>query len=214
MDARPSMPLYVPIARPARGGSTRLQSGGSELVLEATRGGYSLLWLDGREARRYALGLTANGTLGLALRAPRLPVRVVVRDTMALGPGARLRGYVQVPLVPTILWRDVDGEPQLLAEFPRPDLAAEWDDREGTVYRCVSPFHVRYPIPGDEPRATVPVWIGNPTDKVASPAFLPLQLADDDLLERRGGVSTMPRRLRWTGQGLQVVARRRAGVPL
>jgi hypothetical protein len=214
MDARPSMPLYLPIARPARGGSTRVPFGANELVLEATRGGYSLLWLDGKEARRYAVGLTPHGTLGLALRAPRLPVRVIVRDTLALGPGARLRGYVQVPLVPTMLWRDGDGECHRLAEFPRPELAAEWDDREGTVYRCVSPFHVRHPIPGSDPRATVPVWLANQTNQVASPAFLPLQLADDDLLERRGGVSTLPRRLRWNGQGLQVVARRRAEVPL
>lgn len=210
MDARSPLPLYTPLARPARGGSTRVQCGNHELVLEATRGGYSLLWLDGREARRYAVGLAVDGTLGLALRAPRLPVRVIVRDTLALAPHARLRGYVQVPLVPTIVWRDADGDEQLLTEFPRAELAAEWDDREGTVHRCVSPFHVRFPIPGAEPRATVPVWIGNPTERVASPAFVPLQLKDEELLELRGGVAVLPRRLRWNGQVLQASARHQA----
>jgi len=155
MDSNPTMPLQTHLPRPARGGSTRVQFGNKEVVLESTRGGYSLLWLDGREARRLAIGLAADGTLRLALRAPRLPVRVAVRDTVTLAPRSRLRGYVQVPLVPTILWHDDNSEPQLLAEFPRADLAAEWDDREGTFYRCVSPLHVRYPIPGAEPRATV-----------------------------------------------------------
>lgn len=208
------MPLQTPLARPRRGASTRVQFGNKEVVLEATRGGYSLVWLDGREARRFAVGLTARGTLHLALRAPRLPVRVVARDTLTLAPGARLRGYVQVPLVPTIVWQDTDTEPQLLAEFPRPELAAEWDDREGTIYRCVSSFHVRYPIPGSDPRATVPVWLGNPGGTVACPAFVPLLILDEELHERRGGVAILPRRLRWNGQNLQPAPRRRAEVAL
>ncbi len=214
MDSNPTMPLQTHLPRPARGGSTRVQFGNKEVVLESTRGGYSLLWLDGREARRLAIGLAADGTLRLALRAPRLPVRVAVRDTVTLAPRSRLRGYVQVPLVPTILWHDDNSEPQLLAEFPRADLAAEWDDREGTFYRCVSPLHVRYPIPGAEPRATVPVWLRNETDKVASPAYLPLQLLDEELCEFRGGVAVPPRRLGWNGQTFQPLARRRAEVAL
>jgi hypothetical protein len=204
----------MPLPRPARGASTRLQFGSKEVVLESTRGGYSLLWLDGREARRFAVGLTERGVLCVALRAPRLPVRVVPRDTLTLAPGARLRGYVQVALVPTIVWQDIDTEPQVLAEFPRQELAAEWDDREGTVYRCVSPFHVRYPIPGGEPRTTVPVWLGNPTNRVASPAYVPLQILDEELHERRSGVAILPRRLRWSGQSLQPVPRRREEVVL
>lgn len=214
MDARPSLPLRLPLSRPERGGSTRAQFGNNEVVLEATRGGYSLLWLDGRQARRFAVGLTARGELMVALRAPRLPVRVVARDTLTLAPGARLRGYVQLPLVPTIVWHDAGHEAQVLAEFPRPELAAEWDDRDGTVYRCASPFHVRYPIPGTEPRATVPVWLANPTEGVACPSFVPLRVADDELHELRGGIAILPRRLRWNGQGLQPVGRRRAEVPL
>lgn len=215
MDARSTMPLQTPLPRPARGASTRLQFGAKEIVLEATRGGYALLWLDGRTARRFALGLTERGMLHLLLRAPRLPVRVETRDTLTLAPGARLRGYVQVPLVPTIVWAaGADHEVQQLIEFPRPELGAEWDDREGTIYRCVSAFHVRYPVPGAEPHATVPVWLANPTDRVASPAFVPLQIADEELHERRSGVAILPRRLRWNGQGLQPLPRRRAEVVL
>jgi hypothetical protein len=208
------MPLHRPLPRPARGGSTRVQFGNQEVVLESIRGGYSLLWLDGREARRYAVGLGARGELTITLRAPRLPVRVIVRETLTLAPGARLRGYVQVPLVATILWCDDHHVPQAVAEFPRQELSAEWDDREGTVYRCSSPFHVRYPIPGAEPRATVSLWIANKTDVVACPGFVPLQLADDELRELRGGLAVEPRRLHWNGQGLQSIARCRTEVAL
>ena len=57
----------------------RLRFGSSELVLECARGSHSLLWLDGREARRFALGLDRSGTLSVARRSPRLPVRIAVR---------------------------------------------------------------------------------------------------------------------------------------
>ncbi|MBX3464172.1 MAG: hypothetical protein KF830_13445 [Planctomycetes bacterium] len=205
------MPLQLALRRPPRGGSTRLQFGRTEVVLEATRGGYALLWLEGRQARRFALGLGPTSELSVALAAPRLPVRVAARDTLALAPRARLRGYVQVPLVPTISCRDHAGVHRL-AEFPPAELEPEWDDREGTVWRCVSPFHVRYPIPGSEPRVTVAVWLANPTETIASPAYLPLVLADADLRPVRGGVGARPRRLTWNGQGLVATAAGAASV--
>lgn len=212
MDLDPAMPLEQPVARPARGRSTRVRFGGSELVLEATRGGHALLWLDGKESRRFALGLAADGDLVLALAAPRLPVRVTTRETITLAPGARLRGYVQVPLVPTLQWRCGRAAPRQLAEFPREELAAEWDDRDGTVQRCTSAFHVRYPIPTGAPRANVPVWIANPTDTIAAPGWLPLHLRDEELRPLRGGVAVAPRRLHWNGQALYPVGARRAEV--
>lgn len=214
MEVEPAMPLEQPVARPARGRSTRVRFGGSELVLEATRGGYSLLWLDGKESRRFALGLADAGELVLALAAPRLPVRVTTRETITLAPGARLRGYVQVPLVPTLQWRARGAAPQRLAEFPREELAAEWDDRDGTVQRCCSAFHVRYPIPTGAPRVNVPVWLANPTDTIAAPGCLPLLLRDGELRPLRGGVAVAPRRLHWNGQTLHPVEARRAEVAL
>jgi hypothetical protein len=60
----------------------------------------------------------------------------------------------------------------------------------------------------------VPVWLGNPTNRVASPAYVPLQILDEELHERRSGVAILPRRLRWSGQSLQPVPRRREEVVL
>lgn len=214
MDSSAGTQPMLPLARPARGGSTRIRFATSEVVLEATRGGYSVLWLNGRESRRFAIGLPPTGDVFLTLAAPRLPVRVVTRETLTLAPGARLRGYVQVPLVPTMLWRAPRAEPQRLAEFARDELAAEWDDRDGTVHRCTSPFHVRFPVPTNEARATVPVWLANPTGQVASPGHLPIDLRDDELAPLRGTTVAPPRRLRWSGQVLEPAAQRRRAVVL
>ena len=53
---------------PGHGDATRVQVGRAELVLENRRGSFSLLWSDGREARRYVLGLTDSGQLSVELR--------------------------------------------------------------------------------------------------------------------------------------------------
>ncbi|MBL9078992.1 MAG: hypothetical protein JNL08_15920 [Planctomycetes bacterium] len=214
MDSAADATLSQPLPRPRRGGSTRVRFAGGELVLEATRGGHALLWLDGTRSRRFALGLAAEGELRVCLAAPRLPVRVVTRDTLTLAPKSRLHGYVQVPLVPMLFWHAPGAALQRLVELPRDELAAEWDDRDGTVYRCTSPFHVRYPVPAPTPRANVPVWLANPTETTASPGYVPLLLRDEDLRELRGGIATAPVRLRWTGHALAAVARPRTEVPL
>ena len=189
----------TPLALPRRGDSTRVQVGANELVLEAVRGGHTLLWSDGREARRYALGLAADGDLALELRAPRLPLRIVCRELVTLVPGGRLHGYVQVPLVPTIVWQPNAGSEAVLLELAPRELAAEWDDHEGAVFRCASSLHVRLPMRSGEPRANVPVWLRNDGDTVHAPAHLPLRLADHDLVELRGSLIVRPRRLQWTG---------------
>lgn len=212
MEDAQTLPLSMPLPRPATGDSVRLRFGSSELVLECARGSHSLLWLDGREARRFALGLDRGGTLSLAQRTPRLPVRIAVRETITLAPGGRLRGYVQVPLVPTILWHPPAGAARVLIELPRRELIAEWDDRAGTVLRCTSSLHVRFPMRSAEPRATVAVRLANPTDLVASPAYLPMQLDDAELVERRGTVVALPRRLRWTGETFATAVRSHAEV--
>ena len=209
MDPTPAPLLSTPLQRPARGGSTRVRCGRSELVLEAARGGHSLLWLDGRQARRFAIGLDPTGQLSFALRAPHGPLRVVPRDVIALVPGGRLHGYVQLPLVPTILWHPRQGPARALLELAPRELAAEWDDREGAVFRCTSPLHVRFPMRSGEPMVTVPVWIDNPTQAVASPPWLPLVIETADLLEARGTILVKPRRLRWNGEILAGVEARR-----
>jgi hypothetical protein len=196
----------TPLLRPRRGASTRVQVGSSELVLEAVRGGHTLLWLDGREARRYALGLTADGDLSLELRAPRLPLRIVCREVLTLVPGGRLRGYVQVPLVPTIVWQPAGDAATALIELNPRELAAEWDDHEGAVFRCASSLHVRLPMRSGEARASVPLWLRNDGDTALAPAFLPLRLLDGDLVELRGSLVVRPRRLQWTGTAWRTAA--------
>jgi hypothetical protein len=194
-----AQPLSVPVPLPARGDSSRIRLGSSDLVLEHVRGGYSVLWSDGRQARRYALGLRADGALELHWRAPRLPVRCLPRDVLSVVPGGRLRGYVQVPLVPTILWVGADGGRQLLIERLPSELAAEWDDVDGHLFRTDSAWHVRFPMRTGDPRAVVPVILHNDDDAVLSPAHLPLQLLDHELVAMRGSVVMRPRRLRWLG---------------
>lgn len=201
MDDHPApIALATEIARPARGGSTRAQCGSYELVFEAQRGGHALLWSDGHEARRFAIGLDDGATLALVLRAPRLPVRVVPRDVVVLAPGGRLRGYVQVPLVPTVVCRSPAAAQHTLLELPTRDLAAEWDEQAGTVFRIGSAWHVRFPVRSGEPRAIVPAWLANPTAEVACPAHLPMRVHDHDLVSLRGVVVVAPRRLRWDGR--------------
>jgi hypothetical protein len=207
MEASPSLPLFAELPRPSRGGTTRVQLGSSELILERVRGGHSLLWSDGRQARRYALGLGAAGRLGLQLRAPRLPLRVAPRDTISVAPGARLCGYVHVPLVPTLVWRPGDGHDHVLVELQPNELAAEWDDHVGYTFRCASPWLVRFPMRNGEPRAVVPLRLYNRGDAPLCPAALPLRLTDDDLQPLRGSIVAAPRRLQFDGdRGVEVLA--------
>jgi len=200
MESSLDLPLIVAVPRPNRGGSVRLQPGGCELVLESVRGGHSLLWSDGRTSRRFALGLVDEGKLTLEQRAPRLPLRVITRDVISLVPGGRLRGYLQVPLVPSLVWNREGAPPSVLIELPPRELAAEWDDREGHSFRCPSSLHARFPMRSGEPRAVVPVVLTNPSANVASPPHIPLHLRDADLVELRSTVVVKPRRLRWVGE--------------
>ncbi|HEX5050951.1 MAG TPA: hypothetical protein VFZ65_04190 [Planctomycetota bacterium] len=202
MDSPPVLPLVVALPRPARASSTRVHLGASELVLEATRGGHSLMWSDGREARRFSLGLANDGELALELRAPKWPLRVVVREVLALAPRGRIRGYVQVPLVPTVTW-NAAGETRVLIELPPRDLGVEWDEHEGSLCRCTSPWHARVPMRSGEPRAVVPLHVRNATAEVACPSHVPLRVVDEELVELRGSIVGRPRRLVWTQGGFE-----------
>lgn len=175
----------------------RARLGRYELVLESVRGGHSLLWSDGQQARRYAIGLGSFTRLELELRPPPHPCRVVVRESLVLGPGGRLRGYVQVPLLPVLCGIDAHGQRAPLLELGNQELAGEWDEARGVQFRVSSPWHVRFPMPTGEPRAVLPLWLKNVTHEVALPADFVVPLAPDELVEVRGSLLLRPRRLRW-----------------
>lgn len=187
------------VPRPARGSCTRVRLGASELILEAVRGGHSLLWTNGRQARRYAVGLEPGGHLTLQLRAPKLPLQVAPREVVTLVPGGRLAGYLQVSLVPTLTWHAPGQPAHTLLELLPEDFAAEWEEATGHVFCTQSPWLVRFPMRSDEPRVVVPVRLCNASAEVASPAVLPLTLRDRDLTMLRGSIVVRPRRLRWNG---------------
>ena len=210
MDQEPApVLLSTPLARPPAFASTRVSCAAGEVVLEAVRGGYSLVWSDGRAARRYAVALGPACRLTIELRAPRMPIRVVSREVLLLAPGSRLRGYLQVPLVPTVVWHPEAGPSRVLLELPLAELTAEWDDRAGTVFRSVSALHVRFPLRNGGPRAVVPVRIANPSQDVACPAFVPVSLHDGELQQARGAIVATPRRLQWNGESLAAAPTRR-----
>jgi hypothetical protein len=206
MDASPSISLRMPLPLPSRGQSTRVRVGTSELVLESVRGGHSLLWSDGRSARRYSLGLPDDGVMELRFCAPKFPLRVVPRDVLALVPRARLSGYLQVPLVPTLRWLAGPGPGLDVIELAPNDLQAEWDESQGPWQRCASSLHVRFPMRSGEAKVVVPVHVKNLGRDVLSPPFLPLHLTDADLREKRDSIVVAPRRLVWNGEAFAAVA--------
>ncbi len=212
MSSPDSLSLSSPLLLPERGGSTRVRVGRFELVLESVRGGHSLLWVDGREARRFALGLGDIGRLSLQLEPPAWPCRVVVRETLVLAPGGRVRGYVQLPLVPVVIGHRADGQDLRLLELANGDLGGEWDERFGTTFRVASSWHVRFPMPAGEARATVPLSLLNDSGEMFAPADLPVHLLRDELFVRRSSIIATPRRLRWNGQSWNGAPRQRAEV--
>lgn len=214
MESSPSVSLIVPVPRPPRGASARVRLGSSEVVFEAVRGGYSFLWSNGRTARRHALGLATVGHLTLELRAPKLPVRVTPRDVVTVVGGGRLHGYVQVGLVPTLVWHDERGDAHVLIEIPAEDQTAEWDERTGHSLHAPSPWFVRFPMRNGEPRAVVPIRVVNRGDQPLSPAHFEIQLRDTELRAMRGSIVAPPRRVEWAGEQWQarVRAQQRLGV--
>lgn len=194
-DPPPALLRTQPLTRPARGAATRVHVGRNELVLERTRGGESLLWSDGREARRFVLGLPSTGALGLELRAPRLPIELVLREALSLAPGGRVRGYVSLPLVPTLVFRDAPTRSRELVQLPPSELQAEWREDRGHCYRWATSWLWRFPYRSGEPRAVLPLWVGNRGTELASPGRLTVDFEDQDLHELRGSLVLPPRRI-------------------
>lgn len=184
------------LPRPERGASSRFRLGRLELVLEPVRGGYTLLCLDGNGARTWSLGLSADGELWIECRLPRWPLRLGLRETLAIVPGARVRGYVQVPLVPTLSWRREGQRDCTVCELLPHSLAAEWEDATNQVVQRVdSPFLQRTPLPHEQLRAIVPISVRNRSEVVQSPERLPLALRESDLGECRQHRIASPQRL-------------------
>ncbi len=195
MDSPAALSLIVPLPRPVRGGAARVRVGGSELVLEHARGCHSLLWSDGREARRYVLGLDARGRLTLELRAPRLPLRVVPREAWEIVPAARLRGYLTAPLVPPIVWRAGGGTPKTLVELHPRGLAGAFHERDGHAFRCAVTWLSRFPVRTGEPQVVVPLRLYNRTRAPICPGELAIELDDAHLVPLRGAIVVRPQRI-------------------
>lgn len=200
-DMSAALARSVPLPRPAHGQASRVQIGRAELVLENRRGSYSLLWSDGRQARRYVLGLSGTGQLQVELRAPRLPLVLVPREVLTVVPGARLRGYLTVPLVPTLVWRDGLAQPQTLLELLPKGLQGVWDEQRGHAFRCGASWLTRFPFQTGEPQCVVPLRLVNDGAQPACPAQLDVHIGDDDLVELRGTIVVRPQRLRFDERG-------------
>jgi hypothetical protein len=192
----------VTLPRLARGQSSRVRLGRLEVVLEATRSGHSLLCLDGQQARTWSLGLPPTGVLRLAWRAPRWPLAIALKDPLLLLPGGRVRGYVRVPLVPTLWFERAEGEELVVAEIVPGELSAEWDQGSGTcVQRCTSPLLARLPPPTGESLAIVPWSIRNDSRRLQCPEVLSMRLEDRELRRFRNHLFAAPRRLRFDDTG-------------
>ncbi|MFT4515545.1 MAG: hypothetical protein ACI89X_000329 [Planctomycetota bacterium] len=193
----------MPLPRPSPGTASRVQLGRAELVLEHSRGSYSLLWSDGREARRYLLGLSESGQLSVELRAPKLPVHIVPRELLTIVPNARMRGFMTVPLIPTVVWRDGLNQQQTLIELHQPNLQGHWDETSGHSIRTPASWMVRFPFQTGEPHVVVPIRLYNTSSEPACPGKLELEITDDDLLELRGSIVVRPRRMHWADQRMK-----------
>jgi hypothetical protein len=215
MPAEPTHPWTMHVPRLQRGQRWRAWLGRLELVLEATRSGCSLLLLEGKESRTWTLALPAAGELRLECRAPRWPLCIALADPLLLAPGARVRGYVRVPLVPTLCWLPAAGAALSLVEALPAELGAAWDEGNGTcVQRCTSPLLERPPAEAAWPFAVAPWSIRNDSARLQSPEALEMRLLDRELRRCGGHLLAAPRRLRLRDQGPAVPSvRTRAEAP-
>lgn len=193
MPAALSRSVLLP--RPEHGDAERVQLGRAEIVLENRRGSYSLLWSNGRESKRYVLGLTDEGHLSLELCAPRYPLACMPREVMTLVPGARLCGYVTVPLVPTVIWRTRPDSPQRLLELLPLDLEGVWTKDAGHAFRVPVTWMTRFPFAAAEPHCVVPLRLRNASSSVLSPSQLEFSVTDSELVEKRGTLVVRPKRI-------------------
>ena len=162
MDDAPALRLSTPLPLPPRGGLVRARCGPCEALLEPVRGGYTFVWSDGRRAQRVHLGLGGGGALHLELRMPEARVDVTPQDPVVIAPGARVRGYLLAPLVPTLVWRRDDGVVSPLHAFAPEALAAGWHAGAGHGFAFLSPWCARFPArAANQLQAVLPVRLRN-----------------------------------------------------
>ncbi|MEY4675372.1 MAG: hypothetical protein RL148_3156 [Planctomycetota bacterium] len=184
------------LLRPPHGGSARVRIGSFEFVVETVRGGVVLLVLDGKEARKWFLGLSPHDELAVEPTVPQHPLRLVLRDRVALAPGAALHGYVAVPLQPSVLLVRAGKVLGTIAGVQTDALAAEWSDEEGAVVlRTLVNFHHRIPQHADPFAVVAPMVLHNHSEAMIHPTELPLRLRSEDLRELRKRLIAAPRRL-------------------
>jgi hypothetical protein len=216
MPAEPTHPWTMKLPRLQPGMRSRVWLGRLEFLLEATRAGCTLQVLDGQERRTWTLALPRDFELRLECRAPRWPLSIGLEHPLLVAPGARVRGYLRVPLVPTLRWLPPAGEPVTVAEVLPDDLSAEWDEAAGTcVQRCTSPLWAAPPADAAWPFAVVPWSIRNDSPRLQGPEALALELADHELRRCGGHLLAAARRLRFRDQGpgtASVRARAEAGL--
>ncbi|MFN9756190.1 MAG: hypothetical protein ACK58X_07230 [Planctomycetota bacterium] len=189
MDDAPILRLSTPLPLPSRGGLVRARCGPCEALLEPVRGGFAFLWSDGRTAQRLHLGLAAAGDLRLELRPPGEPVAVTPQEPVLVAPAARVRGYLLVPVVPTLVWQPAGGEPVALHAFAPPALAAEWRLGAGHGFVATSPWCARFPARAASLlQAVLPVRIRNDGPRPHDVAAVPIE-RDSVLHACRGGLA-------------------------
>ena len=204
MTAAPGSLLRAPLPIPHLGQTQRLQLGDLQLVLERVRGALALCAHDGVQARTHLLGVPAGGTLEVVACAPRHPVRVGLREAVTLAPGARIRGYVVVPLPRRLVCRRGEGREDVLLEVVPADLRTQWlgeGSAGGYAHRSASSFLRVVNGHGPAHDALVPVTATNAGSQAVTLGQLVLQLRDRDLRELRGRIVAAPRRLRFTNDG-------------
>jgi hypothetical protein len=188
MDDAPALRLSMPLPLPQRGGLVRARCGPCEALLERVRGGFAFVWSDGRRAERLHLGLGGGGELLLELRAPEARVAITPQDPVVVGPGARVRGYVLAPLVPTLVWRRADGGVTPLHAFVPETLAAEWRAGAGHGFATLSPWCARFPArAASQLQAVLPVRVRNDGRVPHEVAAIPFA-AHSGLRACRGGL--------------------------
>ncbi|MEM7199396.1 MAG: hypothetical protein AAF628_03965 [Planctomycetota bacterium] len=198
--------LQRAVALPRAGEVVTLERGGWQLVLEGARGGgVALLAHDGRRGERLVLGTPAEGTLALALVAPLLPLRVRLRERLALMPGTRLRGYVRAPLVLLLGCGagDNGAANHAFYELRPASLRTAWCEDNGVhgyVHVVESPFLLEHRAPRGEAEFLVPLFLHNDLDRPLLLDEVSLAALGREVREVRGCPTAMPRRLRWSRQ--------------
>ena len=188
---------------PRSGHASRVRKGQLEVVLKQGSSGYILVTHDGYQGRQHLLGLPEEGNLWLVARTPEHRVVVELEDPRAVAPGARLRGYVAVPLPHRVAWTGGGEEKSLLEILPR-DMETRWlGEEQGYEHRVVSKFYSASAVPGEPTTALVPVVLQNRRPQSVVPRELVVHLQDRDLHVVRGRIVAAPRRIVFTDNGTE-----------